>query len=75
MAHRVEEFVYNMLVNVFNAADTAPLAIENMLAAGTFDPGPKAERIENPDAWTQAKIVERAAGIVSEKGPEGNFED
>ena len=75
MAHRVEEFVYNMLVNVFNAADTAPLAIDNMLAAGTFDPGPKAERIENPDDWTQAKIVERAAGIVSAKGPEGDFED
>jgi len=75
MAHRVEEFVYNMLVNVFNAADTAPLAIESILTAGTHDPGPKAERIEDTDAWTADKIVERAAAIVSDKGPEGDFED
>ena len=75
MAHGVEEFVYNMLVNVFNAGDTAPLAIERILDTGSYDPGPKAERIEDPNEWTQAKIVERAASIVSDKGPEGDFED
>nr|MBC8457019.1 class II fructose-bisphosphate aldolase [Deltaproteobacteria bacterium] len=38
MVKRVEEFVYNMLVNVFNAQDTAPLAIDVILKAGTYDP-------------------------------------
>jgi len=66
MAKRVEEFVYNMLVNVFNAADTAPLAIQGLLAA---------ERIEDPKEWTAAKIIERAAAIVSNEGPEGDFDD
>jgi len=75
MAKRVEEFVYNMLVNVFNAADTAPLAIQGILAAGTHDPGPKTERIEDPKEWTAAKIIERAAAIVSNEGPEGDFDD
>jgi hypothetical protein len=75
MAQGVEEFVYNMLVNVFNAADSAPLAIESILEAGSYDPGPKAERIEDPAAWTPDQIVARAAAIVSHKGPAGNFED
>jgi len=75
MIKRVEEFVYNMLVNVFNAKDTASLAINAILEAGTYDPGPKASRIENPDEWTSEKIVQRAATIVSDKGPKGNFED
>ena len=75
MAHGVEEFVYNLLVNVFNAADTAPLAIESILTTGSHDPGPNAERIQDPDDWTEAKIIERAASIVSDKGPEGDFDD
>ena len=41
MARRVEDFVYNMLVNVFNAQDTAPLAIEAILAADPTTPGPR----------------------------------
>jgi len=75
MVKRVEEFVYNMLVNVFNAQDSAPLAIEAILKAGTYDPGRKAERIENPDEWTPEKIVKRAASITSDKGAEGDFDD
>ena len=75
MVKRVEEFVYNMLVNVFNAQDSAPLAIEAILKAGTYDPGRKAERIENPDEWTPEKIVKRAASITSNKGAEGDFDD
>jgi len=75
MVKRVEEFVYNMLINVFNAQDTAPLAIEAILAAGTYDPGPKVNRIEDPAEWTSEKIVQRAATIVSDKGPEGDFDD
>jgi len=75
MVKRVEAFVYNMLVNVFNAQDSAPLAIEAILKAGTYDPGRKAERIENPDEWTPEKIVKRAASITSDKGAEGDFDD
>ena len=75
MIKRVEEFIYNMLVNVFNAKDTAPLAINAILEAGTYDPGPKASQIEDPDEWTSEKIVRRAATIVSDKGPKGDFDD
>lgn len=75
MVQGVEDFVYNMLINVFNAKDTAPLAIETILETGSYDPGPKAERIERPEEWTEAKIIERAATISSNKGPEGDFDD
>ncbi|QTA79878.1 Ketose-bisphosphate aldolase family protein [Desulfonema limicola] len=75
MAKRVEDFVYNMLVNVFNAQDTASIAIEEILKAGSYDPGPKADRIENLDDWTQEKIVERARSIISNESPEGDFDD
>ena len=75
MIKRVEEFIYNMLVNVFNAKDTASLAIKSILEAGTYDPGPKASRIEDPDEWTSEKIARRAATIASDKGPKGDFDD
>ena len=75
MAKRVEDFIYNMLVNVLNAEDTAPLAIEAILDAGTYDPGSRARRIEDPEDWTTDKIVEKASAITSEKGPEGDFDD
>lgn len=75
MVKRVEDFIYNMLVNVLNAQDTASFAIEAILAAGTYDPGPKAARIEDPAEWTSEKIIRRAETIVSDKGPEGDFDD
>ncbi len=75
MAKRVEDFIYNMLVNVFNAKDTAPLAIDAILDVGSHAPGPKTQRIEDPGQWTREKIIERAATIVSDKGPEGDFDD
>ncbi len=75
MAKRVEDFVYNMLTTVFNSQDTADYAIDAIINAGSHDPGPKAERIEIPDEWTPDKIAAKAAGIVSDKGPEGDFED
>jgi hypothetical protein len=58
MVKGVEEFVYNMLVNVFNAEDTASIAIQEILSTGTYDSGSKANRIENPEEWTPAKIKE-----------------
>ncbi|MFC1814337.1 class II fructose-bisphosphate aldolase [Thermodesulfobacteriota bacterium] len=75
MAKRVETFVYDMLVNVLDAGNTAPLAIQAILEAESFDPGSKVSRIENPDEWTLAKIAERAAAITADKGPEGDFDD
>lgn len=75
MAQRVEEFIYNMLVNVFNAQDTAQLAIDAIIEADTCDPGTKASGIEDPAEWTKEKIIKKAALISSEKGPEGDFDD
>ena len=75
MVKRVEDFIHGMLVNVFNAENTAPLAMEAILRAGSYDAGSKAERIEKPSEWTPEKIVARAAAIQSDKGPQGNFED
>jgi len=75
MAKGVEDFVYELLTKVFNAQDTAPLAIEAVLKAGSYDLGPKAQRIENPADWTEQKIKERAAKIHGDKGHKGNFDD
>jgi fructose/tagatose bisphosphate aldolase len=75
MAKGVEEFVYDLLTNVFNARDTAPLAIEAIIEAGSHDLGPKGTRIEDPAEWTEDKIHERAASLNADKGPAGDFED
>ncbi len=75
MVKGVEDFVHELLTQVFHAQDTAPLAIEAILKAGTFDLGPKASRIENPSEWTEVKIKQRAAKLHVDKGPKGNFED
>ncbi len=75
MAKAVEDFVYNMLINVFNAKDTAPLAIDAILKAGSYDLGPKVQKIENAAEWTPAKIAEKAAKLTGDKGPAGNFDD
>ena len=76
MARRVEDFIFNMLVEVFNAGDTARFGVEAILEAGSYNLGPKAGRIESPEAWTEAKIRERAAATLSgDKGPKGNFDD
>lgn len=75
MAKRVESFVYTILTEVFNAGDTAPLAIQAILDADSYDLGPKMGRIEDPADWTGDKIDEKAAQIDTDKGPEGDFED
>ena len=75
MISRVEDFIYNMLSNVLNAKDTAPLAVAAILSAGSYDAAPKADRIEDPAEWTPEKIIARAATIESDKGPEGDFDD
>lgn len=75
MAQRVENFVYKMLIEIFNAKDTAPLALDAILKAGSHEIAPKGKRIEDPAEWTEAKIIERAKSISSDKGAEGNFDD
>ena len=75
MVQGVEDFVYTLLTQVFNAQDTAPLALEAILDAGSHDLGPKSARIEDPSQWTQDKIQERAATLDSDKGPAGDFDD
>ena len=75
MAGRVQDFVYNLLANVFNATDSADLAIDLICTTGSHDAGPQAERIEDPAEWTDAKIIERAKSIDSDKGEAGDFDD
>jgi fructose-bisphosphate aldolase class II len=75
MIQGVEDFAYELLTRVFNAQDTAPLGIEAILEAGSYDLGPKAERMEDPAEWTEAKIKERASKLHVDKGPKGDFED
>jgi fructose-bisphosphate aldolase class II len=75
MSKRVEEFIYNMLVNVFNAQDTAPIVISSILDSGTYDPGPKTKRLEDPVEWTTEQIVKKAKSIITDKGTKGNFDD
>jgi fructose/tagatose bisphosphate aldolase len=75
MSKRVEDFIYNLLLNVFNAKDTAPLAIDEIINAGSFEPAPKAEQVEDPTEWTEEKLIEKAKSIDSDKGEEGDFDD
>jgi fructose-bisphosphate aldolase class II len=76
MVKEVEDFAYKMMREVFNAEDTtAPLAIETILKAGSYDLGSKVLRMENPAEWTENKIAERAARLESDKDHAGKFDD
>ena len=75
MVRSVDDFVYSMLVEVFNAGDTARYALDAILEAGSYDLGPKVGRIESPEEWTEEKIRQRAASLDSDKGPTGDFDD
>ncbi len=75
MVKGVEDFAYKIMTEVFNSQDTAPLAVEAILGAGSYDLGPKVTQIENPAEWTESKIIERASHLGSGKGPAGKFDD
>ncbi|PID75567.1 MAG: ketose-bisphosphate aldolase [Deltaproteobacteria bacterium] len=75
MVARVEDFVYQMLTEVFHADGTATLGKELLLAAGTYDLGSKGRQIEDPADWTVEKIIEKARHLDVDKGPEGDFDD
>ncbi len=75
MVKGVEDFIYLLITEVFNGADTAGLAIDAILKAGSHDLGPKATRIEDPSEWTRENILKKAEGMSTDKGPAGNFDD
>jgi len=75
MAKEVEDFAYKMMREVFNAEDTAPLAIGTIVKAGSYDLGSKGLRMENPAEWTENKITERASRLGSDKEHAGKFDD
>ncbi len=75
MIREVEKFVYRLLTDVFNAQGSAQLAYEAILKTGSYDPGPKAARIENLAEWTPEKIAKKSVTLLTDKGPEGNYDD
>ncbi len=76
MEYAVEDFVYDLLVNVFNASDTADLAIETILRSGSYYLGPKGHPLEDPEEWTYEKILGKGAGIQADVTAEGgNYDD
>jgi fructose/tagatose bisphosphate aldolase len=75
MAQAVEDFVYDLLVNVFNAKGTASLAIDMILEKNSHDMGVKAESFEDKADWTEEKYRARADAMDVDKGPEGDFDD
>ncbi len=75
MARGVEDFIHQLVSEVFDAGDTAPLAIGEILSSDSYDLGPKVGRTEDPSDWTDEKIRERASRISTDKGPEGDFDD
>ena len=75
MIKGVENFVYNMLVNVFNAENTADIVKKQILETGSYDAGFKAKKIEKIENWTKEKIIEKASNISTDKGPDGDFDD
>ncbi|WP_319471029.1 class II fructose-bisphosphate aldolase [uncultured Pseudodesulfovibrio sp.] len=75
MVDAVEDFVHHLLTEVFNATDTADIANDIILRAGSYDLGPKVEKFVDAAEWTEEKIKARAAEIDTDKGPEGDFDD
>ncbi len=75
MVTAVETFVYGLLTDVFNATGTGSLGVDAILAAGSYDLGPKGQRTEDPAQWTPEKAAARATTLFKEDAPEGNFDD
>lgn len=75
MVKGVEDFVFTLLTDVFNATDTADHVKKQILETQSHFPGFKAGTIENKNDWTRDKIVEKASKIVVDKGPEGDYDD
>ena len=73
MENDVADFVYHLLVNVFNAENSADLALGIIAEANSYIAPDKAQQIEDPKTWNPADYgIE--AGTHKEKS-EGNFDD
>jgi hypothetical protein len=75
MIKGVEDFVFTLLTDVFNATDTADLVKKQIFETQSHTPGFKAEKIEQKNEWTREKIIEKASKIAVNKSPEGDFDD
>ncbi len=75
MAKAVKDFAYKMMVEVLNSKDTAPLVVDAILKAGSYNLGPKVKRMEAPAEWTENKIAEKASRLAGNKGPAGKYDD
>jgi len=75
MVKGVRDFAYKMIVEVLNSKDTAPLVVEAVLKAGSYNLGPKVKRMEAPAEWTENKIAEKASRLGGNKGPAGKYDD
>jgi hypothetical protein len=71
----VEDFVYGLLTDVFGAQETAPLAIQEILDAGSYEVGPKSGRIEDTAEWKEEKNREKGKKLHKEEGTVGDFDD
>lgn len=54
MENDVADFVYDLLVNVFNAENAADLALEIIVEANGYMALPKAKQIVDPNTWSPA---------------------
>ena len=75
MVKDVENFIFTLLTEVFNATDTADLVKKQILDTQSYMPDFKTKTIEQKKEWTREKIIEKASQITADKGPEGNFDD
>ncbi|WP_035238786.1 class II fructose-bisphosphate aldolase [Desulfobacter vibrioformis] len=75
MVKGVENFVFTLLTEVFNATDTADLVKRQIFETQSHMPGFKAKRIEQKNEWTRERIIDKASRIITDKSPEGNFDD
>lgn len=75
MVKGVENFVFTLLTEVFNATDTADLVKRQIFETQSHMPGFKAKKIEQKNEWTREKIIDKASRIIGDKSPEGNFDD
>ena len=71
----VENIVFTLLTDVFNATDTADQVKNIILKTQSHFPESSAEKIEDKNEWTREKIFDKASKIVVDKGPDGNFDD
>ena len=77
MVKGVEDFAYNLIKNVFNSENTAPLVYEKIVAAGGYNAKPKATRIEDKKDWSAEKIALKAASLLKNSNDDkaGDFDD